>query len=112
MDVLWMVAMGVVCVASSTWVHLDARAIGVARGQAPGALDLGPWGWLVACLVGWLVAFPAYLMMRDDYRRANGLRPATAPAQAGAVRWVGDEPLAADSRDGVGPPTVPADEAA
>jgi hypothetical protein len=111
MDVLWMVAMGVVCVASSTWVYVDARTIGVARGQAPGALDLGPRGWLVACLVGWLIVFPAYLMMRDDYRRANGLRPTPARAQAGAVRWVGDDGLARVDRTAPFP-SVLDDEAA
>lgn len=78
----WIVPVTVVL--SSIWVWMDARSIGVERGQITGLGNLGPLGWLIACLGLWLVAFPFYLLSRPALLDANGRAPGPFP-----VRLVG-----------------------
>ncbi len=59
-------------VASSIWVHLDARKIGARKGLVSGLADLNPAGWLVACLFLWIVAVPLYLIKRPALKQAAG----------------------------------------
>ncbi|MBF0163334.1 MAG: hypothetical protein HQM01_02320 [Magnetococcales bacterium] len=61
-----------IIVVTSLWVLIDARAIGIKRGQIPGFLGMGWLGWFLACLLLWLFAFPAYLIKRGAYKRING----------------------------------------
>ncbi len=59
-------------ISTSAWVYFDATKI-----SAPKAgeklqtgkfyVDMGPVGWLICCLVLWIVAFPAYLILRPQY---------------------------------------------
>ena len=56
---------------TSIWVFIDATNIGVKAEQIPGVAGMGPGGWLFACLGIWIVAFPYYLSVRDEYKRIN-----------------------------------------
>ena len=55
---------------SSIWVFFDAKKIGARKGLVKGLADLGPGGWLVACLLLWIVSFPVYLISRGKIRAA------------------------------------------
>ncbi|MGQ0634582.1 MAG: hypothetical protein ACT4QC_08225 [Planctomycetaceae bacterium] len=65
-------------VSSSIWVYFDARAIGTRKGRVKGFFDLSPGGWFAFCLLLWIVAFPAYILKRDDLRVAAQLDPPPA----------------------------------
>lgn len=62
-----------VVIITSVWVLLDAKSIGVEKGQLKGFFDLGPWGWFFACVLLWIVGFPAYLINREELKRINGV---------------------------------------
>jgi hypothetical protein len=65
--------------ASAIWVLLDAKSIGVRKGLIAGLGDMGPWGWFVATLGLWIVAFPAYLYYRGRFKGVILTSSATAP---------------------------------
>lgn len=48
-------------------VLIDAKRLGVRPGLLPGAWDMGPWSWFMACLLLWIVVFPMYLVKRGEY---------------------------------------------
>lgn len=60
-----------VSIGTSIWVLIDAKSIGVKRGQIQGIGNLGPWGWFFACLLLWIVVFPFYLVKRSEFKRIN-----------------------------------------
>ncbi len=62
----------IVIIATSIWVLVDAKTIGVKKGQLKGLADLGPWGWFFVCLLLWIVGFPFYLAKRSELKRING----------------------------------------
>jgi hypothetical protein len=64
--IVWLLVIG-----SSIWVVVDAKSIGVKRGQIKGIGNIGPWGWFVACLLLWILAFPLYLSKRSEFKRIN-----------------------------------------
>jgi len=68
MDMLFLV----LTIVSSVWVFVDARKIGVQKGLVTGLADLSPVGWLVACLLLWIVAAPLYLIKRPALKLAVG----------------------------------------
>src|SRR5207253_2655699 len=59
-----------VVLASSVWVLLDARRLGITKRTGGGFLNMGPIGWFFSCLLLWAVGFPAYLVTRRKYKRA------------------------------------------
>lgn len=65
-------------IGTSIWVYFDAKTIGVRKGQLSGFVDMGRWGWFLACLLIWIVGFPLYLSKRDVYRRINAGEGGTA----------------------------------
>jgi len=67
-DYIWLAIL-----VTSIWVFIDAKRIGVRKGQVKGLADLGPAGWLFACLLLWVVAFPLYLIKRPELKRINGM---------------------------------------
>lgn len=76
----------IVVIASSIWVLIDARSIGVQKGQISGIANIGPVAWFFACLLLWIVAFPMYLAKRPEYKRVNGKNSSNIiPTIAGAV---------------------------
>jgi hypothetical protein len=62
----------IVVIASSIWVLVDARSIGVQKGQIRGIANMGPVGWFFFCMLLWIIGFPMYLAKRPEYRRVNG----------------------------------------
>lgn len=67
MDIFW-----VIVIATSIWVLVDAKTIGVKKGQIQGMGNLGPLGWFFGCLLLWIVCFPFYLAKRGEFKRLNG----------------------------------------
>ena len=63
---MWLLVIG-----SSIWVFIDANSIGVKKGQIKGVADMGAGGWLLACLLLWIIAFPLYLSKRSEFIRIN-----------------------------------------
>ena len=61
----------VVVIATSIWVLIDAKTIGVKKGQIEGMGNLGPWGWFFVCLLLWIIGFPFYLAKRPEFKRIN-----------------------------------------
>jgi len=68
MDMLFLL----LTIASSIWVFVDARKIGVKKGLVTGLADLSPAGWLITCLLLWVVAVPLYLIKRPVLKLAAG----------------------------------------
>ena len=64
--------LGVVVLITSIWVLIDAKTIGVKRGQISGMGNMGPWSWFFVCLLLWIVGFPIYLAKRSEFKRVNG----------------------------------------
>lgn len=62
----------IMVIATSIWVLIDSKTIGVKKGQIQGMGDLGPWGWFFVTLLLWIVGFPFYLAKRAEYKRING----------------------------------------
>lgn len=60
-----------IIIGTSIWVFADAKAIGVKKGQIKGLFDFGPAGWLIACLLLWIVTFPVYLAKRGEIKKLN-----------------------------------------
>jgi hypothetical protein len=63
---MWLMVIG-----TSIWVFFDATTIGVKKGQVAGIADMNPIGWLLACLLLWIIAFPLYLSKRSEFKRIN-----------------------------------------
>jgi hypothetical protein len=63
--------MWLLIIATSIWVVVDAKAIGVKSGQIEGLGNMGPWGWFFVCLLLWIVGFPFYLAKRGEFKRIN-----------------------------------------
>jgi len=61
----------IIVLATSIWVLIDAKTIGVKKGQIKGIADMGPWGWFFVCLLLWIIGFPFYLIKREEYKRIN-----------------------------------------
>ena len=64
--IMWVIVIG-----TSIWVFFDATTIGVKKGQVSGVADMSPIGWLLACLLLWIIAFPLYLSKRSEFKRIN-----------------------------------------
>ena len=65
------VMLGIV-LGSSIWVLVDAKSIGVQKGQIKGIANMGPVSWFIVCLLLWIIGFPMYLAKRGEYKRVNG----------------------------------------
>ncbi|MCC6486389.1 MAG: SHOCT domain-containing protein [Candidatus Hydrogenedentes bacterium] len=66
---------------TSLWVLFDSKSIGVKKGKIKGFFDMGRVGWFLSCLLLWIVAFPAYLVKRSEYKRRTA-----ADAQPGSIQ--------------------------
>ena len=67
----------VIVLGTSIWVLVDAKTIGVKKGQLQGILDMGPWGWFFSCLLIWIVGFPLYLAKRGQFKRLQSVGQST-----------------------------------
>jgi hypothetical protein len=92
-DVLLLMIIG-----TSVWVLVDAKTIGVRKSGTKAFFNMGPVGWFFACLLMWIIAFPAYIAKRPEYKRmvvAQGDElsagpSATEPAKKGRpwLSWI------------------------
>jgi TonB family protein len=72
-----------VTLVSSIWIFLDARALGVRKGQVRGLANMGPTDWLLACLIGgWIFAVPLYLAKRGEFKAINRAVDRSTPAHS------------------------------
>ena len=62
----------IVIIATSVWVLIDAKTIGIKKGQIQGMGNMGPYSWFFVCLLIWIIGFPFYLAKRPEFKRANG----------------------------------------
>jgi len=60
-----------IVIVTSIWVFFDAKKIGVKKGQMKGVCNMGPGGWLIVCLLLWIIGFPLYLIKRPELKRIN-----------------------------------------
>jgi len=65
-NLIWLIIIG-----TSIWVLVDAKSIGVKKGQIKGLGNMGPWGWFFVCLLLWIVGFPFYLAKRGEFKRVS-----------------------------------------
>ncbi len=68
------ILLAVVVVGTSTWVGVDAHALGVAtlkdRKDLPGSVRTPALTWAIAVLLFWIVFFPWYLARRSTIKAA------------------------------------------
>jgi 8-oxo-dGTP pyrophosphatase MutT (NUDIX family) len=84
--IVWFLIIG-----SSIWVVVDAKSIGVKRGQIKGLGSMGPWGWFFACLLFWILGFPLYLTKRNEFKRINSAASRYSHAGGVVARTVNGE---------------------
>lgn len=82
-----------IVVGSSIWVLLDARSIGVKKGQLRGIANMDPGDWFICCLLLWIIAFPYYLSKRPQLLSINGKTQGIFKSKGGSAA------LRADSVD-------------
>ena len=58
-------------IASIIWVAYDASKIGVKKDMISGMFNMGIFGWVVACILVWIIFFPAYIIKRGEYIKAG-----------------------------------------
>lgn len=63
---------GIVVIVTSIWVFIDAKTIGVKKGQISGSGNMGAFSWFIVCLLLWIVGFPFYLAKRGEFKKING----------------------------------------
>jgi len=63
----------ILIIASIIWVAYDASKIGVKKGMISGMFNMGIFGWVVACILVWIIFFPAYIIKRGEYIKAGTL---------------------------------------
>jgi len=54
----------------SVAVYMDAKTIGIQKGQIAGFFNMGAGMWAFACFLFLVIALPAYLLKRSAYREA------------------------------------------
>lgn len=75
MDILLVAYIG-----TTVWVGLDASNLNVKAGKlGGGSLDMGVVGWVLACLLLWILAFPAYLVKRPEYVKLSTSKGSGVP---------------------------------
>jgi len=62
------IIIGLVVVATSIWVWVDARGIGARRGLIRGLGNMWPFEWFLCCLLLWIIGFPLYLVKRGKIK--------------------------------------------
>lgn len=58
----------IIVIGTSIWVFIDAKSLNLPKKDATGFWAMGPIGWLVACFLIWIIAFPVYLVKRSDWK--------------------------------------------
>jgi hypothetical protein len=81
LDNIWYI----VIIATSIWVFVDAKKIGVRKGLITGIANMNPGTWLIACLFLWIISFPIYLIKRSDFIKAVAAEGQTNSGPSGMV---------------------------
>lgn len=55
----------------SIGVYVDAKVIGIKKGQLTGFFNMGAGTWAFACFLFLIIALPAYLFKRGEYKQVN-----------------------------------------
>jgi len=55
----------------SIGVYVDAKVIGIKKGQLTGFFNMGAGMWAFACFLFLIIALPAYLFKRGEYKQIN-----------------------------------------
>ncbi len=72
-------------------VYIDAKTIGIQKGQIPGFFNMGAGVWGIACFLFLIIALPAYLFKRNAYiqviaqMKAQAVLEQQAPAAGGSI---------------------------
>ena len=72
-------------------VYIDAKVIGVKKGQLTGFFNMGAGMWAFACFLFLVIALPAYLFKRGEYKQINAqikaqaLLPSQVPVPSSQV---------------------------
>ena len=69
-DLIFIIVLG-----TSIWVFIDARSLKLPKKDAKGFWAMGPIGWLFACFLIWIVAFPVYLVKRSEWKNMTDSDP-------------------------------------
>lgn len=62
-----------VVIATSIWVLIDAKTLGIKSDPKDGSFAMGPVSWFFSCLLLWIVAFPSYLITRAQHKAAQSI---------------------------------------
>jgi hypothetical protein len=88
---MFFVLMFFVVIGTTIWVGIDASNLGMRPGRLGGGfVDMGPAGWVIGCLLLWIVAFPVYLAARSRYKNMTTLRFAHSGHPVSAQTWGGN----------------------
>jgi hypothetical protein len=80
-------------VGSAIFVGFDAHQIGARKGLVKGVADMSALGWVLGCLLLWIVAFPLYLAKRPQIKAAAGGGPESRSPQMSPSlppQWMAD----------------------
>src|SRR5487761_1930575 len=84
--------MFLVVIGTTIWVGIDASNLGMRHGRLGGGfLDMGPAGWVFACLLFWIIAFPCYLAARSRYKNITTPRFTYGGPPVLAQTWAGNQ---------------------
>jgi hypothetical protein len=89
--------------ATTGWVMMDSREKRISSGSGEYSNNNGAFGWLVGCLLLWVLVFPYYIMKRGKVLRERAASGATTEGmkqeyQDGLTRLKAD-PAAPDLRE-------------
>ena len=77
--------LGLLVIPTSIWVYFDAKKIGVKKhAEEMTIFNTGPVGWMICCLLLWIVVFPTYLFKREGFKKRFGaklVQPEHHPAE-------------------------------
>ncbi|WP_146108867.1 hypothetical protein [Chromatium okenii] len=81
----------IIIIATSIWVLIDAKKIGVKRGQISGMGNMGPWGWFFVCFFLWIIGLFFYLAKRPEFKRINTEARIVLKRKSklSAIYWIG-----------------------
>jgi hypothetical protein len=88
---MWMTGFSLVVLPTVLWVLIDSSTLRVKKGKLGGGFfDMGVAGWFWSCLLLWIVAFPAYLAKRGEYKRLKEAGDAPTTTALGDLQTLGD----------------------
>ncbi len=79
--------LGLVVLATSIWMAVDASRLGYDKRDIKGIAGMGPVGWFFCGLFLWIVAFPLYLIKRPELAAAGERRRLGGAPMPGALPY-------------------------